>query len=74
MGRSNRSVADTKSETPAKVKPPYKLPVLWLIAPIAYGPAKPARFTTELIKAIPEAAEMPVRNSLGRDQKGAQKL
>jgi hypothetical protein len=33
------SIADANMETPAKAKPPYKLPVLWLINPIAYGPA-----------------------------------
>src|SRR5712692_3509241 len=66
-GRSNRSVAQTNKETPAKAKPPCKLPVLSRIHPIAYGPADPPRFATEQTKAIPAAAADPVKNSLGSE-------
>ena len=59
-------------EMPAKTRPPWKLPVALLIAPIAYGPIKPPRFPTELMKAIPAAAEKPIKNSFGRDQMGLQ--
>jgi len=64
------SVADANKETPANASPPYKLPVFWLIQPIAYGPANPPRFATELTKAIPEAAANPVRKSAGSEYKG----
>ena len=56
-------------ESPATARPPYKLPVLSLIAPIAYGPTNPPRLAMEVINAIPEAAEYPVRNSPGIVQK-----
>src|SRR5580704_3450656 len=39
-----------------------------------YGPASPLRFPKQLIKAIPAAAENPVRNSLGSAQKGPHRL
>jgi hypothetical protein len=67
FGSNNISVAEANSETPATAKPPYKLPVLWLIQPVAYGPAKPPRFASELTKAIPEAAANPVRKSPGSE-------
>ena len=70
IGRSNISVADTSTETPAKAKPPYVPPVLWLMKPKAYGPTNPPRIPTDVIRAMPEAAENPVRNSLASDQKG----
>jgi len=49
-------VADISTETPAKARPPYKL------KPTAYGPTNPPRMPTEVINAMPEAAENPVRN------------
>ena len=55
-------------------KPLYRFPVLIAIAPIMYGPTSPPRFPTELIKAMPAAAENPVRNSLGNAQKGPREL
>ena len=58
------------NETPTPAKPELIFPVLAAIAPIAYGPANAPRFPTELIKAMPAAAENPVRNSLGIAQKG----
>jgi len=70
LGNSKTSVADMNNETPTPAKPERIFPVLAAIAPIAYGPANAPRFPTELIKAIPAAAENPVRNSLGIDQKG----
>src|SRR5438874_11856047 len=57
-------------DTPANPSPPYKLPVFWLINPTTDGPKNPPRFPTELMTAIPLAAENPVRNSLGIAQKG----
>src|SRR5947207_1584984 len=39
---------------------------------MAYGPTSPPRFPKELIKAIPEAAAYPVRNSLGKEKKDRQ--
>src|SRR5579864_6575136 len=74
FGTNKTSVADTNKETPATARPPYKLPVLSLIAPIAYGPISPPRLAMEVINAMPEAAEYPVRNSLGIVQKGPRKL
>jgi len=59
-------------EMPAKTRPPWKLPVALLIAHIAYGPINPPRFPTELMKAIPAAAEKPAKNSFGKDQMGLQ--
>ena len=35
LGKTNTSVADTSKETPTAASPPYRLPVLTLIAPIA---------------------------------------
>jgi len=70
LGNSKTSVADMNNEAPTPTKAERILPVLEAIAPIAYGPANAPRFPTELIKAIPAAAENPVRNSLGIDQKG----
>src|SRR5215471_5194595 len=74
LGTSKTSIADTNKESPATAKPPYKLPLLSLIAPIANGPANPPRLAMEVINAMPEAAEYPVRNSLGIVQKGPKKL
>ena len=65
------SIADASNETPANKRPPRKLPICLLIAPIAKGPTKPPRVPMELISAIPAAAENAVKNSLGNDQKGA---
>ena len=56
--------------TPAEMSPPRKLPVVLMMAPMAWVPTKPPRFPKELTKAIPAAAEYPVKNSLGNDQKG----
>src|SRR6266566_776857 len=67
LGSSNISVADANKETPATARPPYKLPVRSFIQPIAYGPANPPRFATELTRAIPEAAANPVRKSPGSE-------
>ena len=74
VGTSKTSVADTNKENPATARPPYKLPVLSLMAPIANGPTNPPRLAMEVINAMPEAAEYPVRNSLGIVQKGPRKL
>ena len=67
LGSSNISVADANSEMPATARPPYKLPVFWLIQPVAYGPANPPRFASELTRAIPEAAANPVKKSPGSE-------
>jgi len=67
LGSNNMSVADANNETPATASPPYKLPVFWLIQPIAYGPANPPRFASELTRAIPDAAANPVRKSPGSE-------
>src|SRR5215472_10363986 len=74
LGNAKTSVADTNKESPATARPLYKLPVLSLIAPIADGPTNPLRLAMEVINAMPEAAEYPVRNSLGIVQKGPRKL
>jgi hypothetical protein len=66
-------MADVNIEMPTKTSPVLKLPVLSPIAPIAQGPTKPPRFPKQLIKAIPAAAEYPVKNSLGSAQNGPQK-
>jgi hypothetical protein len=44
------------------------------MAPMTDGPTKPARFPTELIKAMPAAAENPERNLLGIEKNGPKKL
>ena len=64
------SVTKTNKHAPVNAKPLYKLLVLWPIHPTAYGPTNPPRLTNVVISAIPEAAEDPVRNSLGKAQKG----
>jgi len=43
FGRNNVSVADTNIDRPAKAKPLYKLPVLWLMKRTADDPANPRR-------------------------------
>jgi hypothetical protein len=63
--RSNVRVAETNKEIPAKAKPAYKLPVLCRIKPTMYGPTNPPRLAIDVIKAMPDAAETPVRNSPG---------
>src|SRR5215831_807849 len=60
--------------TPAEMSPPRKLPVVLMMAPMAWVPTKPPRFPKQLIKAIPAAAEYPVKNSLGSAQKGPNRL
>src|SRR6266852_1675805 len=62
LGSSNMSAADANKEMPATASPPYKP-----IQPVAYGPANPPRFASELTKAIPEAAANPVRKSPGSE-------
>src|SRR5215813_5686806 len=74
FGRSTASTAAKNRETPSKAKPPCRFPVFLLITPRAYGPTKPPRLPIELIKAMPEAAEIPERNWLGTDQKGPRTL
>jgi len=37
--------------------------------PTVYGPVNPPSFATEVMRAIPEAAAKPVRNSLGNAKK-----
>jgi hypothetical protein len=73
-GRRRKSAADTKHATPATARPLYKFPVLRLIMPTAYGPAKPPRFATDVINAMPDAAANPARNSLGDAKYGPKKL
>jgi hypothetical protein len=63
-GNNSISVAERSKETPAKAKPASKL------KPAAYGPTNPPRFATEVMSAIPDAAENPVRNSFGIEKKG----
>jgi len=55
---------------PASAKGPDTLSVLWRMKPNAYGPTNPPRLTNVVMSAIPEAAEGPVRNSLGNAQRG----
>src|SRR5215469_5935578 len=74
LGDMNSRVAESNREIPASMRPPRKLPVLLLIAPIAKGPTKPPMFPIELIRAIPTAAEDPARKVQGRDQNGPMKL
>src|SRR5215467_9958564 len=49
--------------------PPAPLAVI----PTTDGPTKPPSDPIELINAIPDAAEVPVRNSFGSDQNGPKK-
>jgi len=42
--------------------------------PTMDGPKNPPRFPTELMNAIPLAADNPVKNSLGIAQKGLSEL
>src|SRR5437016_5313763 len=41
-----------------------------LSAPTEYGPANPPRFPTELIRAMPPAAAVPLRKDVGSAQNG----
>jgi hypothetical protein len=67
-------VADKKSATLATARLP-EIPLVPLAAtPMIDGPTKPPRFPTELMKAIPEAAEKPARNLLGIEKNGPKKL
>lgn len=74
FGSSNTSVAATSMETPAKARPPYNAPVFAVMNPTIDGPKNPPRFPTELMIAIPLAAENPDKNSLGIAQKGLREL
>jgi len=56
-----------KREMPPAASPPYKLPVLWLIHPAAYGPTNPAELAIELVNPSPAATAEPVSNSLGSE-------
>src|SRR4029079_4988598 len=49
-------------------KPSLKLPVAVFIAAITTGPSMPPRLATELMRAIPPAAAVPLRNEDGRVQ------
>lgn len=73
-GRRSTSTAETNNETPARAIPLWIPPVPLASAPMAIGPANPPKFPTELIKAMPEAAENPTRNSLGNEKNGPKKL
>ena len=44
------------------------------MAPMTDGPTNPPRLATELIKAMPDAAESPVKNRLGIEKNGTKKL
>ena len=61
-------------ETPANARPPYSVPVFCVMNPTMDGPKNPPRFPTELMNAIPLAAENPDKNSLGIAQKGLREL
>ena len=74
FGRNKTSVAATSMEIPANARPPYSVPLFWVINPTTYGPTNPPRFPKELIKAMPLAADNPVKNSLGIAQKGLREL
>src|SRR5262249_5471792 len=68
LGSSNASNAATSMEHPAKARPPCSVPVFSVMNPTMDGPKNPPRFPTELMNAIPLAAENPVKNSLGMAQ------
>jgi hypothetical protein len=60
--------------TAARAKPAESVPDRSATKPTVKGPTKPAKFPTELMSAMPPAAEYPVRNSLGSAQKGLEQL
>src|SRR5277367_3344796 len=70
-----RSPAHTRP--PINAKPasarnaPASLPVLCFAKPIMVGPKKPPLEPIPLISAIPAAADVPLRNFVGRHQKEA---
>jgi len=74
FGRSNTSIAAMNTGTAARAKPTERVPDRSATKPIVKGPKKPPRFPTELMSAMPTAAEYPVRNSLGSAQKGLRQL
>jgi len=74
FGSNTTSIAPTSMETPAKARPPYSVPVFCVMKPTMDGPKNPPRFPTELMNAIPLAAENPDKNSLGIAQKGLREL
>lgn len=74
LGRSITNITVASSEIPANARPPYRVPVFCVMNPTMEGPKNPPRFPTELMIAIPLAAENPVRNSLGMAQNGLNEL
>jgi len=65
LGNKSVSAAHINKEMPTTAIPGYKLPVLSWMKPTANGPANPPRLAIEVIRAMPDAAENPVRNSPG---------
>ena len=59
-----------KLKSPSTMRGNIKPPVLSLTQPTRNGPAKPAKFPTELISASPAAIAVPRRKSCGMDQNG----
>lgn len=74
FGRSKASIAETSNDKPAHAKPTLQLPVLWRINPTPYGPTNPPKLAIDVTSAIPDAAEKPVRNSLGNEKNGGRVL
>src|SRR5690242_18658022 len=50
-------------------RPSGRLPVASCTNPIAYGPRRPLRLPTELIRATPPPVALPVRMAVGSGQK-----
>ena len=62
-------IAEPSIINPTSHRPAFSVPVASVSAPVMYGATKPARLPSELIYAIPAAAAVPVRKTLGSGQK-----
>lgn len=74
FGSGNTNIAARNTGIAARATPIESFPERSVTTPTARGPTRPARFPTELISAMPPAAEYPDRNSLGSVQKGPRAL
>src|SRR4029077_7565476 len=68
MRRVKTTAAPSTAHPASRSSPTVKLPVRSFRYPIANGPAKPDKLPSELIAAMPAAADAPVRKLAGNGQ------
>src|SRR5512133_3875449 len=73
-GRNRVSAAHMNKETADYRHPCIQAARSIVIKPTAYGPTNPPSFAIEVIRAMPDAAENPVRNSPGKAKKTGNRL